>query len=297
VIDDLDRMLRRLFRDRIPVLANDLLVRFEPPNADWQSYVRNRPGGTLSLNICLADLREDRELRSNERFRTSTNGYELEEAASARVECHYLISAWDQARATEAIQPTPDEHALLYDVLAVLFNNMPLNPSRVLSGAELAATDPLIRNSDLPTQVVPPEGFPKLAEFWSGMGLGIPWRPVVYVVVTLPVAFRSVRVGELVTTLITEYGVNGGDPDEVWIQIAGRVLDNAGAAVEDAWVRLETLAGARMQTTQTNELGRFTFVGLSADRYRLRFRAPGLAPQARVVDVPESSGEYDLRFP
>jgi Pvc16 N-terminal domain/Carboxypeptidase regulatory-like domain len=296
VIDQLDRTLRRLFRDRIPALGTDLQVRFEPPNDDWRMYVGNLPAGAVALNIYLVDLREDRELRSTERFREATNGFEFEEQAPARVDCHYLLSAWDQANPTPAIQPTLDEHALLYSALSVLLNNMPINPSRILPAAQLAAIDPLIRDSDLPTKVVPAEGFAKLPEFWGRMGQ-VPWRPAIYLIVTLPVAFGSEFVGQIVTTLIEEYRLDGGPAEDVWIQIGGTVVDNAAAPVAEAWVGLETAAGVRVQTTRTNELGRFTFIGLSPDSYRLRYRASGRPEQVRVVTVPEPSGDYDLQFP
>jgi hypothetical protein len=296
VIDQLDRTLLRLFRDRIPALATDLQVRFEPPNDDWRTHVANLPAGALALNIYLVDLREDRELRSTERFRETTNGFEFEEPAPARVDCHYLLSAWDQARPAPPVQPTLDEHALLYGVLSVLLNNAPINPSRILTAAQLAAIDPLIRDSDLPTKIVPPEGFPKLAEFWGSMGQ-TSWRPAIYLVVTLPVAFGSEFVGQVVTTLIEEYRLDGGPPDDIWIQIGGTVLDAAASPVAEAWVRLETAAGVGVQTTRTSALGRFTFIGLSPDSYRLRYRAPGRPEQVRVLTVPEPSGDYDVRFP
>jgi uncharacterized surface anchored protein len=67
-------------------------------------------------------------------------------------------------------------------------------------------------------------------------------------------------------------------------------------ALPGIWVELQNIAGERLQTTQTNEAGRFTFGNLRAGSYRLRTQALGLAPIMRVVDVPSPSGEYDLQF-
>jgi hypothetical protein len=303
MLRDLDTVLLRLFRDRIPELVSDLQVRFEPPNADWRTYLENLSIGgqpVLGLNIYLVELREDRELRSNERVRRSEHGVLVDEPTPGRVECHYLVSAWDPAQANQQVQPTPTEHALLYAALGVLTENAPINPSRVL--ANPTVVDELIREADLPTEIVPPDGFPKLPEFWGTMGQDAPWRPAIYLIVTLPVALRREVAGPMVTTSVTEYPAFAGDSGaEAWIQIGGRVLVATGAGdpapVGDAWVRAETTDGVPVQTTRTSKLGRFTFVGLAAGRYRLRTRARGLGEKTRDVDVPAPTGEYDLRFP
>jgi hypothetical protein len=68
-------------------------------------------------------------------------------------------------------------------------------------------------------------------------------------------------------------------------------------ALSGVWVILETLAGERLQTTQTNNLGRFTFGDLHPGQYVLRTRALGLAEITRQIEVPSPTGEYDLQFP
>jgi hypothetical protein len=293
--------------------------------------------------------------------------------------------------------------------------------------------------------ILPPDGFHKLAEFWSGMGQGARWKPAIYLIVTVPVALILEVAGPMVTTRITDYRMTGHpETAEVWIQIGGHVFSpdrtvavansvvnaiggggnpvtvangavfrvgdvvtvngvsraminqiagnnltlsnaltpplavgntlriadlvpsefrfrvtnvaglipngvviitgddagNPGTTVTDraeveafsadgfvtlkstpsrattfnlnvaaanapvlrealpaVWVILETLAGERLMTTQTNELGRFTFGDLRAGSYRLRTRALGLAEITRVVDVPSPTGEYDVQFP
>lgn len=295
MIGDLDIVLRRLLADNVPGIVSDLQVRFEPPNASWRDYVSDLSDNgapELGLNVYLVDLREHRELRTNERDHTFVNGYALEERAPTRVECHYVISAWDSAPHSVQVQPTPAEHALLSDALAVLLENEPINADRVLSGAPLAGLDPLIQHADLPTEIVPPSGFTKLAEFWGAMGTTIPWRPVVYLIVTIPIARRPRFGGPMVTTLLTDF-----EPGERLVAIGGHVRDGDGDPIPGAWVRLETPAGVAVQTAGTNGLGRFTFVGLSPEQYLLRARAPGLQEQSRQITVPEPSGEYDIGLP
>jgi hypothetical protein len=155
-----------------------------------------------------------------------------ETPAPRRIDCHYVITAWSPVIVTDSVEPTLDEHTLLYQVMAVLMQNAPLNPSRIYhpGTTPLNSVPEIIRNADLPTQVLPPEGFPKLAEFWGAMGAGDCWKPVIYLIVTLPVILRAEIAGPMVTTRITEYRqMNQPETAEVWIQIGGHVW-GAGAA-------------------------------------------------------------------
>ena len=309
MIDLFDNLLRQVLIEQIGELTDEAQVRFQPPDQDWRTYVTNLTVGgnpVNALNVYLADLRENRKLRSNERVRTVENGIVNEEPAPVRMDCHYLISAWSPAAISPAIEPTLDEHALLYQTTAILARNGPFNPSRVYPAGSLAlgAWPAPFREEDFPVTLLPVEGFNKLAEFWSGMGQGARWKPAIYLIVTLPVALALEVAGPMVTTRITEYRISGEPATaEVWIQIGGHVLDATNplpnglpSPVAGAWVELETLAGERLQLIRTNELGRFTFADLRAGSYRLRTRAVGLAEITRDVDVPSPSGEYDLVF-
>jgi hypothetical protein len=227
----------------------------------------------------------------------------FEEPAPARLDCHYLISAQSPAIISEQIEPTLDEHTLLYQAAAALFNHIPLNPGRVYppGSAALDAWPVGYRDCDLPTSVAPVEGFAKLSEFWTSMGAGSPWKPVVHLIVTLPITFERQQAGSIVTTRITEYRVTGvPETAEAWIQIGGTVIDATGSVenpVQGAWVGLDDLTGTLLQSTQTDDMGRFTFAGLHAGSYRLRWQAAGFSvPTPRLIEVPSPTGEYDLRF-
>ena len=309
MIDLLDNLIRQILVSGIGGGFTAAQIGFQPPNADWRTVVNGIVVGgnpANSLNVYLFDLRENRKLRSNERIRTVSNGMVMEEAAPARLDCHYLISAWSPAAAAAGVlEPTLDEHALLYQTTAVLVRNGPFNPSRVYptGSAQLNAWRDF-QNVDLPVVVVPVDGFAKLAEFWSGIGTGSVWRPAVYLIVTLPVALARDEAGFLVTTTVTDHRISGvPETAEVWIQIGGHVRDSthplpggAPAPVASAWVHLERLTGERLQTSTTNEAGRFVFSELRAGQYQLRTGAVGLGPITRVVTVPSPSGEYDLQF-
>jgi hypothetical protein len=303
LLDHLDNLLRQLLIDQVPGLSSETQVRFQPPDDAWRSVVSNLTVGgqpASALNVYLVDLRDNRKARSNEFATVFENGGRFREPAPARVDCHYLVTAWSPAAQSPGIEPTLDEHVLLYDALAVLTQNIPLNPSRIYppgSGA-LANVPELIRTSDLPTVVAPVEGFTKLAEFWGAMGPDDRWKPAVYLVVTLPVALRRDLAGPMVTTRILEFRQSGKpETAEVWVQIGGTVLDPGGSTVQGAWVRLETPSGEGLQTTETSDLGRFTFGALRFGPYRLHVIDGALGELIRDVDVPSPQGEYDLAYP
>jgi len=311
MLDLLDNLLRQLLMDRVtglrvettpptPVMPEQ--VGFRPPNDQWVQDV-----GDLrlnALNVFLIDLRENRKLRSNERERGAAGGYD---PAPARLDCHYLITAWSPIeRITPLVEPVIDEHQLLYQAAAVLLRAGALNPSQIYpAGGALNAWPLRFREIDLPVVIGPPEGFPKLAEFWGTMGSKQPWKPALHLVVTLPVELLQESSGPMVTARITEYR-QAGRPDsaEVRIQIGGHVLDartdpSNPKAVVGAWVQLETTGGKALQATRTNELGRYTFVNVHTGLYALRVSAVGLGEliSPRPIEVPPSQpGEYDLRF-
>ena len=209
MIPAFDNLLRHLFLSNVGQLTDEDQVRFDPPDAEWRKYVSNltvagQPAN--ALNIYLVELRENRKLRSNERNRTFENGMAIDRPAPRRVDCHYLISAWSPAATSPAIEPALDEVGLLYEATASLLNAQPLVPAEVYAPNPVPAGFPAEFAADeIPTTVLPVEGFPKYAEFWGTMGQTHPWKPAVYLVATLPVVLAHEPIGPLVTTRITEY--------------------------------------------------------------------------------------------
>jgi hypothetical protein len=302
------RLLDKLLRD-VVVQANIGLVadqvRFEPPAKGWHTNII--PANQIALNIYLAELRENRKLRSNERVRDLVNGRVVEEQAPARLDCHYLISAWDFSTVATSNEPSLAEHDRLYAVATVLFRQGVLSPAQTYGVNPLAPDDWPTRFFDfeLPLVVAPVEGFPKLAEFWGAMGQDHRWKPVLYVIVTVPIALVAELSGPPVATLITEHRLHGSPaPDgEVWMQIGGRVLrtqqpNNQRVPVQDAWVRLEAGAGGSAQTTTTDDRGQFFFTILRPGSYQLEARAREVGALGPLpVQVPSTQPDaYDLIF-
>lgn len=283
-------------------LVDPAQVRFQPPDAQLRTDVIGL--NQMALDFYLVELRENRKLRSNERIQTVQDGFVYIDQAPERVDCHYLGTAWSPAQIAPGIEPTVDEHALLYEAMAALILATPFNPSRVYAPADprLAQWPSAFRDVDLPTEAVSPEGFAKLSEFWTSMGQDTRWKPVVHVVVTLPIALARELAGALVTTAIGVYQQDAiAATAETWIDIGGHVRRATGggdaAPVEAAWVRIETLAGVPLGFTETAGDGRFVLERLRPGQYRLRTGAIGLTPIDRVVDLPSETGEYDLEFP
>jgi len=299
-----DVLIRDLLIDEVALLTTDTQVRFQPPDPAWRTAVvgLNR----MAVSVYLADLRTNRKLHSNARDVTVEFGMAFSERAPERVDCHYLLSAWSPTPVGGMIEPTLDEHQLLYDVIAALEHRAPLTASDVYpaGSAKLNAWPERFQDHQLPTQVLPAEGFLKLAEFWSGMG-DVRWRPSAYLIVTVPVALVRDQAGPMVTTRITEYRTSKHpESAETWIQICGSVLDTGHplpdgtpAPVIGAWVRLETVAGDVVQSTSTGDLGRFSFGWLRGGQYRLHAGDVALGEKSRQVTVPTETGEYDVLYP
>jgi hypothetical protein len=315
MLDLVDVLLRDVFLAGVPGRVGGIpgfvvpeQVRFQPPDGVLRTDVVNL--NRRALCVYLADLRENRKLRSNERIPSlDTNGDVVTNPAPSRVDCHYLITAWTPTQLAPGVEPTVEEHQLLYQALGLLLLAGPLNPGLTYpaASAKLTAWPRVFRQDDLPTAVLPVDGFGKLSEFWSTMGANSPWRPAIYLVVTVPVALLREIMGPMVTTTITETReIDRPESGVVWMQIGGHVWNTAVLQPDGtptpqvgAWVQIEEpAAGGRVvQRTTTAALGRFTFVGLAPGQYRLRAGVVGLGELDRLVDVPSETGEYDFRYP
>jgi hypothetical protein len=240
MIADLDRLLRSLLITRVPQLRAESQIRFQPPDETWRETVSNldvQGEPAIALNVYLTEVGQLRDLRSNERTRTIADGMVTEHRRPEWMRCLYLLSAWSPA-SSQLVEPTLDEHALLHAVATALTNAAPLNAARILPAGSPALTElpaPL-RNLELPTEVMPVGGFGKLAEFWSSMGAGHRWKPVVALAVGLPLLTPEPRLhGRAVTSVVLRLGV-GESLDSGCVQLGGRVLGPDGAPVAGALV-------------------------------------------------------------
>lgn len=303
MINVLDHLIRKLLIDKVDDLTDDLQVRFEAPGPDWTAYLSDQSSAgnpLLGVNCYPVELRENATLRSNEMLESERAGVLVREPAPMRIDVHYLVTAWDSAAMSETIEPGLAEQKLLYDVLATLVLATPLNATRIWAPATVPNSVPdAIQNVDLPTRVVPPEGYAKLAEFWGSMGPTIRWRPAVYLIVTLPVLLDSDIVGEPVTTEQVGYALDDWPVAETHFSIGVEVGKGAAMApIAGAWVRLETPAGTRVQVARTDADGHLVFADVPEGSYVLRARAGGLNPPTpQTIQIPSANGGYRVRFP
>jgi hypothetical protein len=300
MLDYIDNMLRQLFITQVPLITSPLQVRFQPPDDAWRTEVSTL--GKPALNVYMIELKENREMHSCGRTRVTNAGIVNETPLPRYVDVHYLVTAWDPAPPSPAVEPTVVEHELLWGVIAALMDADPLTPQKIYAPSPLPGGFPaLIANAEIPTVTIPHDGFGKHAEFWGTMpGHNHPWRPAVILVLTLPVTLPVVEVSPMVTTRITEYPTPGSGTLELWAEIGGTVYDatvTPPVEVPGASVAIFNTSGVQVAATTTDTQGRFIFNLLRPGNYQLQFSAASkpVAPP-RNITVPSPTGEYNLKF-
>lgn len=289
MIDYLDGLLAQLFATRVPGLT-PAQISFNAPDQDWRNLINGMVA--IALNVYLVELYQDLDRRSNETFTSTVGSIVQRRRAPERLRCRYLISAWSPAKANPLTDPAIEEGVLLYDVAHALIDNIPLDAAAIYAPGPLPAGFPDdMLEPILPAVVAPSEPFPKLADFW--MRMDTIWRPVVDLIVTMPVAYAERAAGPPVTTLFSEYGTVERPALEELVVIGGVVrLSPANTPVPGAWVRLVELN----RTSTSNAAGQFIFSGIQRGSYTLEAGAVSHATVTRSIDVPSLSGEYDLHL-
>ncbi|MEA2694668.1 MAG: hypothetical protein QOJ16_4055 [Acidobacteriota bacterium] len=173
MIDDLDKTLEELLKRELPPdLVSQVTISFATPDGQFPPASVSLP----ALNLFLYDVRENRELRSNEwQVDRQSDGTALRKAPPVRVDCSYLVTAWASDSSTT---PAQDEHRLLGAVMQVLLRH-PSLPAAVLKGS-LAGQDPA-----LPAASLQPGPLQNPGELWQALG-GRP-KPALPYTVTLSV--------------------------------------------------------------------------------------------------------------
>jgi hypothetical protein len=136
-----------------------------------------------TINIFLYDIRENHELRSNERYLSRSGASGTETRAPARVDVTYLISVWTT--------DVSDEHRLLGGLLTTLLR-YPVLPKEVMKGSMASQSFPLR------AWIAQPDRTPNVWDFWGGLDGRL--KAGISYVVTLAVSpFEAEEVG-----LVTE---------------------------------------------------------------------------------------------
>jgi len=147
MIADVDDTLKELLVQKVPIDPAAIDIRFEMPTVEWAEGM-TKP----TINLFLYDVRENLELRDNQRYVTRGDAVPRQQPSPVRFDLTYLISSW--------ASDVADEHQLLGNVLRSILR-YPFLPAEVLKGA--MTTQPV----PVKAWIAQPERTPNSWEFWS----------------------------------------------------------------------------------------------------------------------------------
>jgi hypothetical protein len=154
MIDDLDKSIRALLEREMGI--SNLNVSFDTPNAQFRQTF-----STPAINLFLYDLRENVDLRSNERLVERIDGGKVRSQSPwVRVDCSYLVTAWI---GDGSVSKAEEEHRLLGDTMGVLLRHTKL-PGEILQGKLKS------QNATVPTGTLQPGRLQSIGDFWQALG-------------------------------------------------------------------------------------------------------------------------------
>jgi hypothetical protein len=278
-----ENLLKQVINPLVPVER----IHFTPPDSTWRQFASGQDAEGERLNIYHVEVCENRKLRSSVPHETP------------RLDCHYVISAWRHIEDILEGMLTPSyteyESKLLYKSAAKILDVSPMIPANILGSEGQARNDgwhEKLLHYEIPITLAPPEGFPKLPEFWGAMGEGFRWKPVLHLVATLPVILPEPDEAHPVTTISSDYG----DENQVLenLIIIGGIVKVDDVVTASVIVSL-LLNGKRIRQTITNKSGRFSLGTLTADSYVLRAELDSRISE-REIEVPSPFGNYDIEI-
>jgi len=273
VIKDLDATLQQMLAGEAAAGSElaSATISFAAPEKDWRASATG-----LNLAVYLYRVVENRELRSNERrLSRGADGLVTIGQFPARIDCTYLITAWNMGAMLPGVERERQEHRLLSQVLFVLLRN-PEIPRGYLFGL-LAGTQEI----DPPSIAAQMDDMANIPDFWSGFETHV--RPAIACKVTLSLDLAR----DLTTPMVGSALVSAGG-DELFVA-GGMVTTGAPpVAVPGAWVRVAETG--RVYVTDTN--GRFTIDRIGRGAYTVHVRAIGFKEAITNISVPTTDGVY-----
>lgn len=254
MLSHLDRTIENLLRQKVPLPEAEYDISFDIPTKEWAKKISSEHP---TINIYLYDIRENRELRSNEwEVKLNPDGTVTKKRPPARLDAFYMITAWSPAQ-TDAVV---EEHHILSQILAVLFKYDFL-PEDVLAG-DLANIEPIPK---LSITVACPDAFKEqgVGQFWSAVDQY--WKPFIHLIITIPIDLQEKISGSAVRTKIIKI-----DTKEL-IQIGGQVVEAADPGKGIAGAKVSIIkSGKIIKTTETDKNGYFKISGLEKGTYTLK---------------------------
>lgn len=293
MIADLDKTIRQLLIDELPIENDEIDIAFDQPKREWSARV-SKP----TINFFLYDVRENHHLRTHQ-WEVPANGQNsplregnriARKRTPMRVDCLYMFTVW-------ANDPA-DEHRILANTMTLLFR-YPILPEERL--------EQRLRNPsyDIRTRVAAHDILTNPAEMWSALDNEI--RPTISYMVTLTLDPWHEVIGPAVHTLDVTTGreerpheleTRRLEPENAsarLLYIGGIVRDskNDGMVVPGAEVVIEETD----QRVRTDSRGIFKINGLPSGRYTLVARTEDGRQSRRSVVVPAAKDEdYNLEL-
>jgi hypothetical protein len=295
MINDLSRTLKYLLQSAaknepglFPLLQGKT-IEFARPDKDY------KPNPQGSVCLFLYDIRENRDLRSNEPLRVSRNGQSVIERAPTRVVCSYLITAWPAEAVGQDLKAKLNidedtavdlnllEQLLLSEVLQVLVR-YPTIPASSLQGKLADPEQP----APLPMITAQAEGLSNISEFWTAIGSNL--RPSLNVKATLSM---SVAAPEPEARKVEEMVLRTDKPAR--LEISGQLNDEKQAPIAGARIAIVELD---VHTTSDSS-GRYSFSEIPIGKYNLRINwraGEKLKRRNLEINVPAAAGAYDIEL-
>lgn len=294
MINDLSRTLKHLLQTvaqtepQVFPLLNGKAIEFARPDKEF------KPNPQGSVCLFLYDIRENRELRSNEPLRVvNKGGQPTIERSPTRVVCSYLVTAWPAEKIgvdqkdklhiddETAVDLNLLEHLLLSEVLQV-FSRYPIIPASSLQGKLADPAQPV----PLPMITAQAEGLTNISEFWTAIGSNL--RPSLNVKATISV---QVAAPEPEAKPVVERIVQTEKPSR--LEVKGQINDSTRSPV--AGVRITIVELDLITSSDSN--GQYTFSQIPIGKYHLQINwraGEKLKRQTVEINVPASAGAYDI---
>lgn len=281
MIDDLDQSLAAMLTGEAPAGSplSTASISFAAPDQAWQNQ-----GTGMQLDVYLYRILDSRELRSNQRNTiVNPDGSVTTNLFPSRIECSYMISAWDKGAKVEGTDIEPGEHLLLSQVLYVLWRN-PTMPTKYLTG--------YLVNAELPLPIIAAETEDMAAkpDFWSALDTYV--RPAITCRVTMEMGLNQDATGPQATTILTTLEPSGNSPSDEVIVIGGIIRNSANPTqvIPNAWLLLD----ASLVTYMSDANGAYRIGGIQPGPHTLTVRAVGFQQAVHAFTVPDPSGIYDI---
>lgn len=281
MIADLDRTIKELVVEEMPIKNGEVDVKFDQPTREWSSRL-TKP----TLNLFLYDVRENNVLRQHQWEQRNRNGDGRARQARMkrtphRVDCNYMITAW-------ASRPE-DEHRLLTRCLLALFRHPVLPEERLLGSLQ----NP---QYEIRSHLASHDKLTNPAEVWSALDNEL--RPSVSYVITLALDPWTEVSGPMVLSRTLRTGQSETLPQEQTLLeetiVAANVIGGVVISGDEPQSGVAVAIKDSGWLATTDAQGHFTLGAMPPGEYTLVAWTTEGKPVEKDVTVP--AGRYDIEL-